>query len=146
MRSLPSVAQGPGFSTRGNNARAYPNQAGYTRENNYGGLWNLGDNHRNWDRGGVHVWNHHRYGWYDGGWLIIDGGFRPSGFTYSDYSSHSTVARVQRKLTSQGYRLGSADGVIGPATSNAISEYQQDNGLAVTGRINDPLLVSLGLE
>ena len=76
----------------------------------------------------------------------IDGGFRPSGFTYSDYSSDSTVARVQRKLTARGYSLGSADGVIGPATRNAISDYQQDNGLAVTGRINDPLLVSLGLE
>ena len=122
------------------------NQRAYTRDNNYGGLWGLGDNHRDWDRNGVHVWNNHRYGWYDGGWLIIDGGFRPRGFTYSDYSSDSTVARVQRKLTARGYSLGSADGVIGPATRNAIAQYQQDKGLAVTGRINDPLLVSLGME
>ena len=142
----PLVSQQAGFSTRGGNIQPYSDQSFYTRDNNYGGLWILGDNHRDWDRGGVHVWNNHRYGWYDGGWLIIDGGFRPRGFTYSDYSSDSTVARVQRKLTARGYPVGYADGVIGPATRNAIAQYQQDNGLAVTGRINDPLLVSLGME
>ena len=144
--SAPVVSQRSGFSARGGNVQPYSNQGSYTRDNNYGGLWILGDNHRDWDRNGVHVWNHHRYGWYDGGWLIIDGGFRPSGFSYSDYSADSTVVRVQRKLTARGYTLGSADGVIGPATRNAIAQYQQDNGLAVTGRINDPLLVSLGME
>lgn len=144
--SSPLVSQRSGYSTRGGNVQPYSDQSFYTRDNNYGGLWILGDNHRDWDRNGVHVWNHHRYGWYDGGWLIIDGGFRPRGFAYSDYSSDSTVARVQRKLTARGYSLGSADGVIGPATRNAIAQYQQDNGLAVTGRINDPLLVSLGME
>ena len=144
--SLPLVSQRSGFSARGGNVQPYSNQGSYTRDNNYGGLWVLGDNHRDWDRNGVHEWNHHRYGWYDGGWLIIDGGFRPRGFSYSNYSTDSTVARVQRKLTAQGYALGRADGVIGPATRNAISDYQQDNGLAVTGRINDPLLASLGLE
>ena len=144
--SAPVVSQRSGYSARGGNVQPYSDQSAYTRDNNYGGLWILGDNHRGWDRNDVHVWNHHRYGWYDGGWLIIDGGFRPRGFTYSNYSSDSTVVRVQRKLTAQGYALGRADGVIGPATRNAISDYQQDNGLAVTGRINDPLLVSLGLE
>ena len=144
--STPLVSQRSGFSARGGNVQPYSNQGSYTRDNNYGGLWILGDNHSDWDRNGVHVWNHHRYGWYDGGWLIIDGGFRPRGFSYSDYSADSTVARVQRKLSAQGYALGRADGVIGPATRNAISDYQQDNGLAVTGRINDPLLASLGLQ
>ncbi|MEI7820035.1 MAG: peptidoglycan-binding domain-containing protein [Verrucomicrobiota bacterium] len=140
------VSQRSGYSARGGNVQPYANQGDYTRDNHYGGLWVLGDNHRDWDRNGVHVWNNHRYGWYDGGWLIIDGSFRPRGFTYSDYSSDSTVARVQRKLTARGYSLGSADGVIGPATRNAIAQYQQDKGLAVTGRINDPLQASLGME
>ena len=144
--SAPVISQRSGYSARGGNVQPYSNQAAYTRANNYGGLWTHGDNHRDWNRSGIHVWNNHRYGWYDGGWLIIDGGFRPRGFTYSDYSSDSTVARVQRKLTARGYSLGYADGVIGPATRNAIAGYQQDNGLAVTGRINAPLLVSLGLE
>jgi hypothetical protein len=146
LPSTPLVSQRSGFSARGANVQPYSNQGSYTRDNNYGGLWALGDNHRDWDRSGVHVWNHQRYGWYDGGWLILDGGFRPRGFSYSDYSADSTVVRVQRKLSAQGYALGRADGVIGPATRNAISDYQQDYGLAVTGRINDPLLASLGLE
>jgi len=38
-----------------------------------------------------------------------------------------------------------ANAVVGPAT-RCISDDQQDNGLAVTGRIADSLLTSLGLE
>lgn len=144
--STPLVSQRSGFSASDRNVRPNSAQRLYTRENNYGGLWVLGDNHSDWDRNGVHVWNRHRYAWYDGGWLILDGGFRPRGFSYPNNSANSTVAQVQRKLSAEGYALGRADGVIGPATRDAISDYQQDNGLAVTGRINAPLLTSLGLE
>ena len=142
----PVASQRSGYSARGGNVQPYGNQGAYTRENRYGGLWFDGGSHRDWNRSGVHYWNHHRYGWYDGGWLILDGGYQPEGITYADYSGDSTVARVQRKLSARGYSLGSADGVIGPATRTAIAQYQEDNGLAPTGRINDQLLVSLGLE
>jgi hypothetical protein len=124
-------------------------QRSYNRDNNYGGLWVLGDTHRDWERNRVHSWNNHHYGWYDGGWLIIDSGYRPRGYYFSDYYGYSsdwTVRQVQSSLAEQGYPLGYADGVIGPATRNAIAEYQQDYGLAVSGRINTPLLVSLGLD
>lgn len=140
------ASQSSGYSGRGNNT--YYNQNTYTRSNNYGGLWIQGDNHRDWNRSGVHEWNHHRYGWYDGGWLIIDGGYQPRGYSYSNYSNYSggsMTRQVQRRLSEKGYRLGYADGVIGPATRSAIAEYQQDNGLAATGRINNSLLSSLGL-
>ena len=143
-------------SSRVTNNTSVTNQSSYTRTNNYGGLWVHGDTHRDWDRNGIHSWNNHRYGWYDGGWLIIDGGFRPSGYFgygvsgrgYSGpvYSGSSMVLQVQRRLDTQGYPVGSPDGVMGPATHDGIAAYQRDYGLAVTGRINDPLLASLGLR
>ena len=139
-------AQQPGYSGQGRTGTTVVNQSSYTRSNNYGGLWVLGDTHRDWDRNRVHSWNNHRYGWYEGGWLIIDSSYRPRGYYFSNYSGDSTVMRVQTSLAEQGYPVGYADGVFGPATRTAIAEYQQDYGLAVTGRINAPLLVSLGLE
>lgn len=142
-------SQQPGYSGRGGNATSFGDQRSYTRDNNYGGLWVHGDRHRDWDRNRVHSWNNHRYGWYEGGWLIIDSGYRPRGYYFSDYSAYSvdsTVRQVQRRLGAEGYPVGYADGVIGPATRNGIANYQSDNGLAVTGRINDPLLASLGLR
>ncbi len=50
---------------------------------------------------------------------------------------------VQRALLREGYRVGRPDGEIGPATRNAIASYQSDEGLPVTGRIDQPLLEEL---
>jgi peptidoglycan hydrolase-like protein with peptidoglycan-binding domain len=38
------------------------------------------------------------------------------------------------------------DGIVGPVTYRAIREYQKDYGLPVTGRIDDSLAESLGVE
>jgi hypothetical protein len=38
------------------------------------------------------------------------------------------------------------DGLIGPATREALANYQQDHGLPVTSAIDGPTLESLGLE
>ncbi|WP_428924651.1 lytic murein transglycosylase [Marinibacterium sp. SX1] len=40
---------------------------------------------------------------------------------------------LQRRLTRAGYDTGGDDGVLGPKSQAAISGYQRDNGLAVTG-------------
>ena len=133
-----------GYSNRDSNN--YSNQGSYTRSNNYGGLWVQGDRHRDWSRNNVHVWGDHRYRWYDGGWLIIDGGYEPTYYSRADYSGSSIVQQVQRRLTVRGYPSGYADGIIGPATRRAIADYQRDNGLSVTGRINESLLASMGLD
>jgi N-acetylmuramoyl-L-alanine amidase len=128
----------------------------YNRTNNYGGRWVQGGMHPGWDRNRIHDWDNHRYRWYDGGWLVIDGGFWPPdyygepapyrySYAHSDYTSNGTVAAVQRKLGDLGYYNGYADGIVGPITRNAIANYQRDYGLAVTGRINDALLSSLGV-
>jgi len=127
----------------------------FNRTNNYGGRWFAGGAHPGWDRGSMHSWGGHQWRWFDGGWLIIDGGFWPPAYygpsyTYSNrdygYASNSTVRDVQRKLGDLGYYNGYADGVLGPVTHNAIANYQRDHGMAVTGRINNPLLASLGLS
>jgi hypothetical protein len=121
--------------------RVSSNQQQYTRSNNYGGLWFPENTHRDWDRNGEHYWNRHHYRWYEGGWLIIDAGFSPY------YSNGGSIASsVQMRLADQGYYRGPIDGDIGPGSRNAIANYQSDYGLRVTGRINDPLLQSLGLE
>ncbi len=52
---------------------------------------------------------------------------------------------VQEELSRLGYRVGPIDGVIGPTTRRAIAQYQADNGLRVTGRIDEILLRDLGL-
>ena len=122
------------------------NQRQYTQGNNYGGLWFPANSHNDWNHDNQYYWNNHNYGWYNGGWLIIDAGFNPY-YENSPYSSGgSTVANVQSSLAGQGYYNGPIDGIYGPGTRNGIANYQSDNGLRATGRINDPLLQSLGLE
>lgn len=111
------------------------------RSNHYNGQWVAGDTHSDWDRNGDHHWNNHDYRWYDGGWLIINVGSSPD-----YYGAGSTGSNVQAKLAQQGYYHGPIDGDIGPGTRHAIANYEGDNGLEVNGRIDGPLLASLGLE
>jgi His-Xaa-Ser repeat protein HxsA len=55
------------------------------------------------------------------------------------------LARVQALLSGYGYYTGTIDGVDGPMTRAAISRFQSDRGLAVTGSVNPQLLTALGL-
>ncbi|MBT6266416.1 MAG: lytic murein transglycosylase [Tateyamaria sp.] len=41
---------------------------------------------------------------------------------------------LQKSLTKSGFDTGGSDGVIGPKTIKAISDYQRSRGLAVTGK------------
>ncbi|WP_380057565.1 lytic murein transglycosylase [Falsihalocynthiibacter sp. SS001] len=50
---------------------------------------------------------------------------------------------IQSRLTAKGFDTGGSDGVIGPKTEAAISAYQSQAGLAVTGRPSAALLTSL---
>ena len=131
-------------------AQAYSSPQ-YNSGNNYGGNWYPAHTHSDWNQHQQYYWNNHNYQWYNNGWLIIDAGFNPyyldSGYSNRGYlNGSSTVANVQSSLASQGYYRGLIDGDAGPGTRNAIASYQSDNGLRVTGRINDPLLQSLQLE
>jgi localization factor PodJL len=54
--------------------------------------------------------------------------------------------QVQKTLKQKGYDPGDADGMMGPRTSEAITEFQRDHGLRQTGRIDSSLLQSLDLD
>lgn len=63
----------------------------------------------------------------------------------TEYSDKDTVKKVQQALNDAGYDCGTPDGAAGKKTKAAITSYQTDKGLTVTGVIDDELLVSLGL-
>ncbi|MEO6740644.1 MAG: peptidoglycan-binding domain-containing protein [Chthoniobacteraceae bacterium] len=154
LNSIPTAQQAIRSSNRGSYSPLSQTRTQYaapqgTRENRYGGNWVPGNTHSDWGNSGEHYWNHRNYRWYDGGWLIISTGSANPGYAsgYDRGYSRSSVSRdVQRRLATQGYYHGSFDGDIGPQSRQAIANYQGDNGLRVTGRIDDRLLVSLGLE
>jgi hypothetical protein len=55
------------------------------------------------------------------------------------------IANVQSALQQQGYYQGEVDGLLGPITRDAISNYQRDHGLYTTSTIDEPTLQSLGM-
>ena len=55
------------------------------------------------------------------------------------------IADVQAALQDLGYYDGEVDGILGPATQDALAVYQDNNGLYETSAIDQPTLDSLGL-
>jgi hypothetical protein len=55
------------------------------------------------------------------------------------------IAQTQDLLKQMGYYTGEVDGLLGPLTREALTAYQNDNGLAATAAIDQPTLDSLGL-
>tara|TARA_Y200000002_G_C22671789_1_gene660337 strand:- start:282 stop:788 length:507 start_codon:yes stop_codon:yes gene_type:complete len=53
--------------------------------------------------------------------------------------------QVQAALFILGYYNGSLDGIIGTKTRMAISKYQKDYGLKITGNLNNELVKSLDI-
>jgi hypothetical protein len=103
--------------------------------------------YRNWDRNRYYSWNNHRYHWFNNSWVIIT----PS-YDYDYVDSYDApiiadniVTSVQAELSRRGYDPGPVDGVIGSRTRDALAQFQSDRGLAITGRIDQPTLLALGL-
>lgn len=62
-------------------------------------------------------------------------------------STSGTVARsVQAALQNRGLYNGPIDGQFGPESQQAVAQFQQANGLKVTGLINSSTLKALGLK
>lgn len=59
--------------------------------------------------------------------------------------SKETITSVQKALNEAGYSSGTPDGLMGPKTNSAISEYRKDHGLNGTN-IDAKLLKSLGIN
>jgi hypothetical protein len=146
-----NLAAGNRNVTRSNNRNL---TAGNTRSRNnaaFGGTANGGRNHyryafashSGWNQNQAYFWHGHHYRWYGNGWFIIDP-FGP-GYGYWYNGGGSIGVDVQQALNQQGYYNGPVDGIVGPMTSQAISAYQSDHGLPVTGTITPNLLANLGV-
>ena len=55
------------------------------------------------------------------------------------------IADTQELLKQMGYYRGEVDGLLGPLTREALTAYQNDQGLTATAVIDQPTLDSLGL-
>jgi hypothetical protein len=110
--------------------------------------------HRDWDRRHVHFFRNRFFVFDDGFWF----GSYPWDYYYPYYDqdyygydestdpySVPMVSAVQSDLAKQGYYRGVIDGVYGPETRVAITHYQSNHGLQVTGSLTTATLQSLGL-
>jgi hypothetical protein len=66
-------------------------------------------------------------------------------YGYNDLAPGQVIANVQTALQEQGYYNDAVDGLIGPNTRAALSNFQRDRGLPITAAIDGPTLQALGL-
>jgi hypothetical protein len=67
-------------------------------------------------------------------------------YGYNDLQPGEVIAQVQTALQEQGYYNDAVDGLIGPRTRAALSDFQRDRGLPITAAIDGPTLQALGLN
>jgi Putative peptidoglycan binding domain len=67
-------------------------------------------------------------------------------YGYDNLPPGQVIANVQSALQEQGYYNDAVDGLIGPNTRAAISNFQRDRGLPITAAIDGPTLQALGLD
>jgi len=171
VRSFSSSSRSPGVRSSGI-ARYDRDRADYSqRHEHHSSDW-YRSNGWNYDYDYWRSYHHHRYFNDALGVYIIDNfgpEYAPYGYGYdaapygSAYNSgygygysepmylnsytddYQTAAAVQDALAQEGYYNGPIDGIVGPGTRAAISNYQADSGLIITGMIDDSLVRSLGL-
>lgn len=64
----------------------------------------------------------------------------------ADVNSPAEIRSVQQKLKNDGYYYGRVDGIDSKAIRSAIREYQKDNHLAVSGRLDSETSDKLGVN
>ena len=60
-------------------------------------------------------------------------------------TDQETIREVQQKLSQQGYNVN-PDGIMGPNTRKALSQFQNDQGIQANGQLNQQTLAALGVE
>jgi len=66
-------------------------------------------------------------------------------YAYGNLLPDQVIANVQRQLNLYGYYAGAITGSLDSTTRAAIANYQRDNGLLVTGTVDQSTVESLGL-
>lgn len=64
----------------------------------------------------------------------------------SQQLSSDQVRQIQQALKDGGFDPGEVDGIMGPETQQALQEFQQDQGIAASGEIDQDTLEALDLE
>lgn len=76
-----------------------------------------------------------------GGRLGVDGGASPSQTSIPGQGGNQMSMReAQQRLNELGYSVGAPDGNAGPRTTSALRNFQRDNGLTPTGRLDAPTM------
>lgn len=142
------------------------NEADFNRDHHIFAREN-GAQHRDWDRRHAHFFHGHWFCWDGAFWIGLDDGYYPWDFypyygydyypydyytdvepSYQNYATQqpdSNVSTVQSDLAQLGYYNGPIDGLFGADTRTALTRYQIDNHLQVTGTLTNETLQSLGL-
>ena len=58
---------------------------------------------------------------------------------------NGVLAKAQAKLAALGYYKGVVDGIYGQQTANAVQQFQAENNLSVSGRLDLKTLAGLGI-
>lgn len=78
--------------------------------------------------------------------VAVVGGIAASGAeTYRRGDQGDTVRTIQQKLIRWGYLDGTADGIFGAATEEAVKYFQRTNGLTADGVVGSATLKALGI-
>jgi len=96
-----------------------------------------------------------------GGYYFLDAGYWYPAWGYDPYNSYydydgpiytygnllpdQVIANVQAALQDGGYYFGAVTGSLSVETRTALVNFQRDQGLTVTGAIDEPTVVALGL-
>ena len=126
-----------------------------------------GAQHHDWDRRHAHFFHGHWWCWDGALWIGLDDGFYPWDFYpyyaydyypydyytdveladqgYAAQQADQNVSDVQTDLAQLGYYNGPIDGLFGADTRTALTRYQIDYQLQVTGSLTNETLQSLGL-
>jgi peptidoglycan hydrolase-like protein with peptidoglycan-binding domain len=73
-------------------------------------------------------------------------GSRSTGKMRKQQLSTEQAKEVQEALKEKGFDPGTADGVIGAKTHQAIRDFQKANNMQVTGRLDEKTASALGVE
>lgn len=63
-----------------------------------------------------------------------------------DQLSEDQVSQIQQELNKKGFDAGNVDGMVGQETRNAIERFQQSEGIAATGDVNQETLDKLDVD
>jgi len=71
-----------------------------------------------------------------GGRLSVDGAVAPSQTGVATAAPMLSLRDAQTRLNQLGYDAGTADGIMGNRTANALRTFQSDHNLPITGRLD----------